>query len=181
MKHSKLKEELKDKSIFVVYVELTGGPKLSFGPIENFLKAYRAVDGLVQPGSLKFAGFSVIPEGFDFAGITLPQNPGGCVNIKPADVINQLKLKGLLGELDVLPHVTCKDHNAFGILSELVGYRNAGIESVLVMTGDKPVEAKGVFELDSIGLLRTIRNINNESYIRAGIDEIGRASCRERV
>lgn len=142
MERNKLREKLKDKSSFVVYVELTGGPKLNFGPIENFLKAYRAVDGLVQP-----------------------QNPGGWVNIKPADVNSQLKLRGLLGGLDVLPHITCKDHNAFGILSVLVGYRNAGIESILVMTGDNPVEARGVFELDSIGLLQTVRGMNNESYI----------------
>ena len=172
MERNKLREKLKDKSSFVVYVELTGGPKLSFGPIENFLKAYKAVDGLVRPDSLKFAGLSVIPEGFDFAGITLPQNPGGWVNIKPSDVNSQLKLKGLLGGLDVLPHITCKDHNAFGILSVLVGYRNAGIESILVMTGDKPVEAKGVFELDSIGLLQTVRGMNNESYTKAGADAL---------
>ena len=60
MERNKLREKLKDKSSFVVYVELTGGPKLSFGPIENFLKAYKAVDGLVRPDSLKFAGLSVI-------------------------------------------------------------------------------------------------------------------------
>ena len=155
MERKKLKEKLKDKSNFVVYAELTGGPGFNCSPIEEFLKAY------------KDAGTSVIPKGIDFAGITLTQNPGGVANIEPADVISRLKLKDLLGDLDVLPHVTCKDHNAEGIVSVLVGHRHAGVESILAMTGDKPAGAKGVFELDSIGLLQLIRNINNESYIKA--------------
>jgi len=167
IERNKLSEKLKDKSRFVVYVELTGGPSFNFGPIENFLIAYKDADRLIQPGIFDFVGTSVIPAGLDFVGITLPQNPGGLANIEPADVLNQLTLKDLLGGLDVLPHVTCKDHNAFGILSLLIGYRNAGVESILVMTGDKPVGAKGVFELDSLGLLQTVRDINNQSYIRA--------------
>ncbi len=162
-----LKDKIEDKSSFVVCVELTGGPGFNFGPIEKFLKAYKAVDSLVRPDNLGFVEPSVIPEGFDFVGITLPQNPGGLANIQPADVLNQLKLKELLDGLDVMPHVSCKDHNAFGIISKLVGYRNAGVESILVMTGDKPVGAKGVFELDSIGSLQTVRYMNNESYIKA--------------
>jgi len=171
-RRNKLSEKLKDKSRFVVYVELTGGPGFNFGPIEKFLSAYKAADSIVRPGSFDFVSTSVIPGGLDFVGISMPQNPGGLANIEPADVLNRLMLKDLLGRLDVLPHVTCKDHNAFGILSVLVGYRNAGIESILVMTGDKPVEAKGVFELDSLGLLQTIRGMNNESYIRAGTDAL---------
>ncbi len=162
MERNKLNEKLKDKSGVIVYVELTGGPNFNYGPIEKFLEAY------------KEAGGSVIPDGFDFVGVTLPQNPGGVANIKPADVLNQLALKDLLGGLDVLPHVTCKDHNAFGIVSLLAGYRNAGAESILAMTGDKPIGAKGVFELDSIGLLNLIRVMNNESYIKARPDGLNK-------
>ena len=150
-----MKEKLEDKSNFVVYAELTGGPGFNCSPIEDFLKAY------------KDAGTSVIPKGIDFVGITLTQNPGGVANIEPSDVLSQLRSKDLLGGLDVLPHVTCKDHNAEGIVSVLVGHRHAGVESILAMTGDKPAGAKGVFELDSIGLLRLIRDMNNESYIKA--------------
>jgi 5,10-methylenetetrahydrofolate reductase len=172
MEHNKLRVKLKDRVSFVVCVELTGGPGFNFGPIEKFLRAYNEAYNLARPDSFDFFGASAIPKEFDFVGITLPQNPGGLANIEPADILSQLKLKDLLGGLDVLPHVTCKDHNAFGILSVLAGYRNAGVESILVMTGDKPVEAKGVFELDSIGLLRTIRNMNNESYLKADVNAL---------
>ena len=172
MKNNRFMEKLKNRSNFLICVELTGGPGFSFRPIEKFLNAYKDADCLAKPGTLEFIDRSIIPEGFDFVGITLPQNPGGWANIKPSDVISQLKSKDLLGELDVMPHVSCKDHNAFGIVSILVGYRNFDVECVLVMTGDKPVEAKGVFEVDSIGLLRLIRTMNNESYIKARPDEL---------
>ncbi len=160
MEPSKLKQKFQDRSNFVVCVELTGGPGYSYSPIEKFLQAYNA------------AGASAIPKGFDFACVTLPQNPGGLANIQPADVISHLMSKDLLGSLDVMPHVTCKDHNAYGITSSLVGYRHVGVETVLAMTGDKPIGAKGVFELDSIGLLSLIRSMNNESYIKAKPDTL---------
>jgi len=166
---------LQDKSSFVVYVELTGGQGFNLDPIEEFLRTYKTADGLVTPNGFEFVSSSVIPEGFDFIGIASPQNPGGLANIKPADVLNRLILKDLLGELDFVPHVSCKDHNAYGIVSSLIGYKNAGVESVLVMTGDKPIGTKGVFELDSIGLLSLIKNMNNESYIKANADALDKA------
>ncbi|MBN2316159.1 MAG: methylenetetrahydrofolate reductase C-terminal domain-containing protein [Sedimentisphaerales bacterium] len=162
MERVKLRRKLADKTDFVVCVELTGGPGFSYGPIEAFLRAYQE------------AGSSVLPKGFDFACVTLPQNPGGLANIQPADVISEMTSKGLLDGLDVMPHVTCKDHNAYGITSLLLGHRHAGVETVLLMTGDKPVGAKGVFELDSIGLLRRVRSMNNESYIKAKPDALDR-------
>ena len=42
--------------------------------------------------------------------------------------------------------------------------RKAGVESVLALTGDKPVKAAGVFELESLGLLRLIQRMNHESH-----------------
>ncbi len=156
----KLREKLEDRASFVVVVELTGGPGFNFGPIEKFLKAY------------KTAGSSAVPAGFDFVGITLPQNPSGVANIEPADVLSQIKLNDLLGELDFVPHITCKDTNSDAIVSSLVGFRKMGVESILAMTGDKPTKAKGVFELDSIGLLQVIADMNNESYIKARPDAL---------
>jgi len=167
MQQKKLSKRLQDKSGFIVVTELTGGPGFNFERIEKFLRTYKAAESLATPETFDFVGASVIPEGFDFVGITLPQNPGGLANIKPADVLSQIKFNDLLGELDFIPHVTCKDHNAYGIVSSLAGYRKMDVETILVMTGDNPIEAKGVFELDSIGLLQLIRDMNNESYIKA--------------
>jgi len=71
-----------------------------------------------------------------------------------------------------VPHISCKDQNGDAIVSSLVGFRKAGVESILVLTGDKPIGAKGVFELDSIGLLQLIKNMNNESYVEAPPDAL---------
>jgi len=151
----KLRERLECKAGFVVVAELAGGPNFDFGPIGKFLSAYKKAG----PGS--------IPAGFDFAGITLPQNPGGVANIDPGHAIDKLNAEGLLGDLDCMPHISCKDQNANSLVSSLVGLRDSGIESVLILTGDKPVSATSVFDVDSIGLLQVIRDMNNEGYIKA--------------
>ena len=151
----KLRERLENKAGFVVAAELAGGPNFDFGPIGKFLSAY------------KKAGPSAIPAEFDFAGITLPQNPGGVANIDPGKAIDKLLAEELLGDLDCVPHISCKDQNANSLVSSLVGLRDSGIESVLILTGDKPISAMSVFDVDSIGLLQVIRDMNNEGYIKA--------------
>ncbi len=163
MHRKRLSEKLSDKTSFVVVAELTGGPGFDFSPVGKFLSAYKA-------GGSDAAG--LLPAGFDFVAVTLPQNPGGIANIEPSAVLNYLEMNELLGDLDVIPHISCKDTNADAIVSSLVSFRNVGVEPLLVLTGDKPVKAKGVFELDSIGLLQMIRDINNESYIKAKPDAL---------
>ena len=114
MQHKKLSNFLKEKSRFGVVVELVGGPGFSFGPIEKFLKAYKAATDFVMP------------SGFEFVGLMSPQNPGGVANLEPADVLAYLKMGGLLGELDFIPHISCKDQNVDGIISSLAGFRSMG-------------------------------------------------------
>ena len=156
MQQASFKEETRRRSRFVVVAELTGGPGFSLRPIEAFLEAYRkAGDG----------GGQVLPDGFALAGITLPQSPGGVANIEPANAIASLQARKLLDGLDIVPHVTCKDMNADAIVSSLMTLKKMGVTSVLALTGDKPTKAQGVFELESIGLLRLIRRINHEAYV----------------
>jgi len=155
-----LAEKLTGQDKCVVVAELTGGPGFSFDPIEKFLTACREKA-------------DAIPAAFDFAAVALPQSPGGAANIEPAAVIHFLQAKGLLDGLDVLPHVTCKDMNADAIISSLMSYKRGGIKNVLALTGDKPAKAAGVFELESLGLLRLIKRINSESYLRAKPQALG--------
>jgi len=151
----RLNRTLREKNGFVIVAELTGGPNFSFGPIQEFLTAF------------KDSGGKDIPAGFNFVGITSPQSPGGVANIEPADVHRFLISKNLLGELDFIPHISCKDMNADAITSLLAAHRAADVESVLALTGDKPVSAQGVFQLESIGLLDKINHINNYAYLAA--------------
>ena len=154
MTQMSLRNKLVNRSGFIVLAELTGGPGFKLDPIEGFLKAYREKKDAVPPE-------------FDFAAIALPQSPGGVANIEPGAVIHSLQRQDLLDGLDVVPHVTCKDMNGDAIVSSLVSLRESGIESVLALTGDKPTKAAGVFELESLGLLRLIRRMNHDAYLKA--------------
>ncbi|MBN1817811.1 MAG: methylenetetrahydrofolate reductase C-terminal domain-containing protein [Sedimentisphaerales bacterium] len=150
-----LKEAFRKQDRFLVLVELTGGPGYSYAPIETFLGKAREQTG------------RDIPSDFAFVGFTLPQNPGGVANIEPANVLAKLESVGLLKGLTAVPHISCKDANADAIFSSLIGYRENGIQAILALTGDKPVSAKGVFELDSISLLSMIARMNRESWLKA--------------
>jgi methylenetetrahydrofolate reductase (NADPH) len=156
MQNKSLAKSLTDRSGFVVVAELAAGPGFNFTPIEKFLKAARD------------AGADRIPPGFDFVGVTAPQNPGGVANLEPADVLTRVKASDLLGPLDFIPHVSCKDHNSDAITSSLVSFRARGIESVLALTGDKPVRSQGVFEIESAGLLQLIQRMNDAACLKAG-------------
>ncbi|MCL5281762.1 MAG: methylenetetrahydrofolate reductase C-terminal domain-containing protein [Planctomycetes bacterium] len=160
MDRVRLRDKLRSRTKFLVLAELTGGPGFSLAPIEKFLRARQG-----KPDA--------IPAEFDLAAVTLPQSPGGVANIEPASVISRMQGQGLLAGLDVVPHVTCKDMNADAITSSLTSFRTNGIESLLALTGDKPVKAAGVFELESLGLLRLIRRINRDGYLQANPRALG--------
>ncbi|MBM4025099.1 MAG: hypothetical protein FJ280_06765 [Planctomycetes bacterium] len=156
MTDKSLAGSLTNRSAFVVVAELAAGPGFSFAPIEKFLKAHRE------------AGPDRVPPAFEFVGITAPQSPGGVANLEPADVLARLRAADLLGPLDFIPHVTCKDHNGDALTSSLMTFRARGVESVLCLTGDKPVRSQGVFEVESVGLLQLIQRMNDAAYLKAG-------------
>ena len=148
-----LKDSLKNGR-FAVTAELTGGPGYNFAPFDKFLSAHQEKK-------------EAIPGGFEFVGITVPQNPGGVANIDPTDALAVIEQKHLLDGLDYIPHLTCKDNNTDSLISSLVGYRQRGIGPVLVLTGDKPTSAQGVFEVESIGLLSLVKRLNNQAILAA--------------
>lgn len=156
----RLKSSLQSGENFVITAELTGGPGFSYKPIEHFLEGYRNT------------GLDWVPSGFELTGLTLPQNPGGQANIDPGDVYRFARERDLLADLDFIPHLSCKDQNADALMSVLLGYRRAGVESILALTGDKPLSAKGVFELGAIGLLQLVRQLNNDAYRKVKPDQI---------
>lgn len=147
-------KEMLGGNAFAVVAELTGGAGYKTEPFVRFLQDWQASD-------------KRLPPGFHFAGITFPQNPGGVASVDPTDALAVMHAKGLLEGLDYIPHISCKDSNTDALLSTLAGYRARGVESVLALTGDKPLEAKGVFEVESVGLLGMIQNLNRKALLDA--------------
>jgi len=63
-------------------------------------------------------------------------------------------------------HFCCRDRNILGIQSELLGAHAAGIRNLLCITGDPPrmgayPSATAVFDVDSIGLVNIVNNLNH--------------------
>jgi homocysteine S-methyltransferase len=62
-------------------------------------------------------------------------------------------------------HFCCRDRNILGIQSELLGAHAVGVRNLLCITGDPPrmgsyPDATAVFDVDSIGLVNIVRNLN---------------------
>ena len=67
--------------------------------------------------------------------------------------------------LETIPHLTPRDSSIAGLESMLLGAHADGIRNVLAVTGDPPEAgdypgAKGVYEIDSIGLSQVITRMN---------------------
>jgi len=151
---------LRDRSSFKVMVELASGPNFDFSPVQKFLSGFRRDQG------------ASVPEQFNLVAITATDNSGGTPNIETTDMYRRMTDADLLGHLDYVPHISCKDRNVDMIASTLAGYKAAGIESMLVITGDKPVKGKSVFEHESVTFLQMIKEINAEAYAKASADDL---------
>jgi len=67
--------------------------------------------------------------------------------------------------IEAVDHFCCRDRNLLGIQSELLGAHAVGIRNLLCITGDPPrmgiyPEATAVFDVDAIGLVHIVRNLN---------------------
>ena len=67
--------------------------------------------------------------------------------------------------IESVVHYCCRDRNLLGIQMDLIGAAALGLNNVLIITGDPPKmghypEATAVFDIDSIGLIRFVSNLN---------------------
>lgn len=76
--------------------------------------------------------------------------------------------------VEAIYQLTCRDRNSLALQSDLLGAQALGIKNVLCLTGDAVkaghfTEAKGVFEFESVGLLKMV------GQMREGLDSAGKA------
>jgi len=67
--------------------------------------------------------------------------------------------------IETVLHYTCRDRNVLGIQSDLLGASATGIHNLICITGDPPKmgnypDATAVFDVDAIGLVNIVRNLN---------------------
>jgi methylenetetrahydrofolate reductase (NADPH) len=82
-------------------------------------------------------------------------------------------LAALAAGLEPVMQMTCRDRNRIALQSDLLGASALGIRNILVMTGDHPKfgdhpEAKPVFDLDSVQLLWTLRQMRDQGVLLSG-------------
>jgi methionine synthase / methylenetetrahydrofolate reductase(NADPH) len=63
-------------------------------------------------------------------------------------------------------HFCCRDRNTLGIQSELLGAHTVGVRNLICITGDPPrmgsyPDATPVFDVDAIGLVNIVNNLNH--------------------
>jgi methylenetetrahydrofolate reductase (NADPH) len=69
--------------------------------------------------------------------------------------------------------MTCRDRNRLAIQADLLGAAALGLKNLLCLTGDHQSfgnhpQAKGVFDIDSIQLLRIVRDMRDEKRFQCG-------------
>jgi homocysteine S-methyltransferase len=67
--------------------------------------------------------------------------------------------------IEAILHYTCRDRNVLCIQSDLLGAAAVGIKNLICITGDPPKmgnypDATAVFDVDSIGLVNIVQNLN---------------------
>jgi methionine synthase I (cobalamin-dependent)/5,10-methylenetetrahydrofolate reductase len=135
------------------------GAKLAAGQFVSFVEILppRGVDA-----TREIAGAKMCAEhGID--AINVPDGPRASARMS-AQVTCQL-IQELAG-IEAVNHFCCRDRNILGIQSELLGAHSLGVRNLICITGDPPrmgayPDATAVFDVDAIGLVNIVRNLNH--------------------
>jgi homocysteine S-methyltransferase len=135
------------------------GAKLAQGKFVAFVEILppRGVDA-----SREIAGARLCAEqGID--AINVPDGPRASARMS-AQVACQLIQRH--AGIEAVSHFCCRDRNILGIQSELLGAHTAGVRNLICITGDPPrmglyPDATAVFDVDAIGLVNIVNNLNH--------------------
>lgn len=103
--------------------------------------------------------------------LTFPDSPSG--RTRADSILMATKVLRETG-LCVMPHICCRDKNAIAMRSLILGAHINDINNFLVITGD-PVstlmrqDVKSVFNFDSCGLMKIMKDMNEEHFSKKPI------------
>jgi len=109
--------------------------------------------------------------------VNIPDGPRASARMSPMSLA--LLIKQEIG-IEPLLHYTCRDRNILGMQSDILGANATGLKNILAVTGDPPKlgnypEATAVYDVDAIGLVKIIDNLNRGLDV-AG-NSIGKATA----
>ena len=93
-------------------------------------------------------------------GINVTDQQSAVMRLGSLAACHLLRDKGF----EVIYQITCRDRNRIALQSDLLSAAVLGIENVLILTGDHPClgdhpDAKAVFDLDSVQLLKVAKSL----------------------
>ena len=110
-------------------------------------------------------------------GINIPDSPRASARMSNQAL--SILIQQQVG-IEAILHYTCRDRNVLSIQSDLLGAAGIGIRNLICITGDPPKlgnypDATAVFDVDAIGLVNIVRNLNHGLDI--GGNPIGHGTC----
>ncbi|MCX7995262.1 MAG: methylenetetrahydrofolate reductase [candidate division WOR-3 bacterium] len=90
--------------------------------------------------------------------LNIPSNPLG--KLRPDALCFAHILQENLG-IETIPHFVARHYTLLSFESQLLGARALGIENILCVTGDSPVEGRSMFELNASKLLEVAKNLRD--------------------
>jgi methionine synthase / methylenetetrahydrofolate reductase(NADPH) len=95
-------------------------------------------------------------------GVNIPDSPRASARMSNQAL--SLLIQREVG-IDAILHYTCRDRNVLCIQSDLLGAAAVGIKNLICITGDPPKmgnypDATAVFDVDAIGLVNIVHNLN---------------------
>ena len=95
-------------------------------------------------------------------GINVPDSPRASARMSAQSLCIQIQQKT---GIETVLHYTCRDRNVLSIQSDLLGASSIGLKNILCLTGDPPKlgnypDATAVFDVDAIGLVNIVHNLN---------------------
>jgi methionine synthase I (cobalamin-dependent)/5,10-methylenetetrahydrofolate reductase len=96
-------------------------------------------------------------------GINIPDSPRASARMSNQAL--SLLVQQQVG-IEAILHYTCRDRNVLCIQSDLLGAAATGIHNLICITGDPPKmgnypDATAVFDVDAIGLVNIVHNLNH--------------------
>jgi homocysteine S-methyltransferase len=94
--------------------------------------------------------------------INVPDSPRASARMSGQALCLQMQRDS---SVECLLHYTCRDRNVLSMQSDLLGVASLGLRNILCITGDPPKlgnypDATAVFDVDSIGLVNLVHNLN---------------------
>ena len=101
--------------------------------------------------------------------LSITDNPGGNAMINADTLGTDLISRGQ----EVIIHLSCKDWNRNALQGRAWQLASEGFDNILALSGDYPTsgyqgQAGGVFDIDSIGLLKMLANMNAGLKVKEG-------------